>query len=83
MKRSRMRLSLGVSYTTESRVTFNLEYHLNQPAFTRADWSNWFASGTGRSAASPIARQLWYLRNYALDQQDPISRPRPSYAPIG
>jgi len=67
-------LSLGVSYTTESRVTFNLEYHLNQPAFTHADWSNWFASGNGHSAASPIARQLWYLRNYALDQQDPISR---------
>ena len=67
-------LSLGVSYTTESRVTFNLEYHLNQPAFTHADWSNWFAPGNGRGAASPIARQLWYLRNYALDQQDPISR---------
>jgi hypothetical protein len=66
--------SLGVSYTTESRVTFNLEYHLNQPAFTHADWSNWFASGNGRSAASPPARQLWYLRNYAADQQDPISR---------
>jgi hypothetical protein len=67
-------LSLGVSYTTESRVTFNFEYHLNQAAFTHADWRNWFASGIGRSAASPIARQLWYLRNYAADQQDPISR---------
>jgi hypothetical protein len=67
-------LSLGVSYTTENRVTFNLEYHLNQPAFTRADWNNWFASGYGRGGASPLARQLWYLRSYALDQQDPISR---------
>lgn len=67
-------LSLGVSYTTESRVTLNLEYHLNQSAFTHADWSNWFASGRGHNASSPIARQLWYLRNYALDQQDPMSR---------
>jgi hypothetical protein len=67
-------LSLGVSYTTENRITFNLEYHLSQPAFTRADWSNWFASGYGHGAASPITRQLWYFRNYALDQQDPISR---------
>jgi hypothetical protein len=67
-------LSLGLSYTTESRVTFNFEYHLNQPAFTHADWSNWFASGNGRSPASPLQRQLWYLRNYAADQQDPISR---------
>ena len=67
-------LSLGVSYTTENRITFNLEYHLNQSAFTHADWSNWFASGYGHGGASPLARQLWYLRNYALDQQDPISR---------
>ena len=67
-------LSLGVSYTTESRVTFNLEYHLNQSAFTHADWNNWFASGYGRSGKSPLALQLWYLRSYALDQQDPISR---------
>lgn len=67
-------LSVGLSYTTESRVTLNLEYHLNQPAFTHADWSNWFGAGNGRGAASPIARQLWYLRNYAADQQDPISR---------
>jgi hypothetical protein len=67
-------LSLGGSYTTENRITFNLEYHLNQPAFTHADWSNWFASGYGHGAASPITRQLWYLRSYALDQQNPISR---------
>ena len=67
-------LSVGASYTTENRITFNLEYHLNQAGFTHSDWINWFAVGRGRSAATPVARELWYLRAYALDQQDPISR---------
>jgi hypothetical protein len=67
-------LALGASYTTETRVTFNLEYHFNQAGFTRADWRNWFAVGLAHSAASPSVDELWYLRSYALDQQDPISR---------
>ena len=67
-------LAVGASYTTESRITFNFEYHLDQGSFTAGDWRNWFAAGRGRSAASPIAAALWYLRGYAQDQQDPISR---------
>jgi hypothetical protein len=67
-------LVLGASYTTQSRITFNLEYHLEQAGFTRSDWHNWFAAGGGRSAYAPIAEQLWYIRSYALDQQDPLSR---------
>lgn len=67
-------LSVGASYTTENRITFNLEYHFNQAGFTHMDWSNWFAAGRNRTAASPIVRELWYLRDYALDQQEQISR---------
>jgi hypothetical protein len=66
--------ALGASYTTESRITFNLEYHFNQAAFAQADWRNWFAVGRGHPATSPIVGELWYLRDYALDQQYPISR---------
>lgn len=73
--------ALGASFTTESRITFNLEYHFNQAGFARADWRNWFAAGEpysdrlpGRVAGSPVAGELWYLRDYALDQQYPISR---------
>lgn len=65
---------LGASYTTESRVTFNLEYHFNQAGFARADWRSWFAAGEGRPSNSPVVGELWYLRDYALDQQYPISR---------
>ena len=67
-------LAVGASYTTENRITFNLEYHLDQASFSAADWRNWFALGRGRSAASPIVAELWYVRGYAQDQQDPISR---------
>jgi hypothetical protein len=67
-------LSIGASYTTENRITFNLEYHLSQASFTHADWNNWFAAGRNRPAGSPIPDELWYLRDYALDQQLPISR---------
>jgi hypothetical protein len=67
-------LAVGASYTTENRITFNLEYHLDQSSFSAADWRNWFALGRGRTAASPIAAELWYVRGYAQDQQDPISR---------
>jgi hypothetical protein len=61
-------LAFGASYTTESRITFNLEYHFNQAGFARTDWRNWFVG------SSPVAGELWYLRDYALDQQYPISR---------
>jgi hypothetical protein len=67
-------LAFGASYTTESRITFNLEYHFNQAGFAQADWRNWFASGRGGLAGSPVVGELWYLRDYALDQQYPISR---------
>jgi hypothetical protein len=62
-------LSVGTSYTTEDKITFNAEYHLFQPGFAPGDWRNWF------SGSPPIgAAALWYLRGYAQDQQDPISR---------
>lgn len=60
-------LSTGFSYTTENKITINLEYHFDQASFTHADWRRWFAAGVP-------AGELWYLRGYAQDQQEPISR---------
>ncbi len=71
----RNELAAGASYSpTETKITFNLEYHLNEAAFSRRDWDNWFRAGTGSKSASPVAGQLWYIRDYALDQQEPLSR---------
>jgi hypothetical protein len=67
-------LAAGASWTIGSKVTLNLEYHFHQAGFTRQDWQDWF--DVGSSAASPpaLADQLWYIRGYAADQQEPNSR---------
>ena len=67
-------LALGLSYATETRVTFNLEYLYNQPGFTAADWNRWFTVGQAGSHDPAVAAELWYIREYALDQQQPVSR---------
>jgi len=66
-------LSVGASYTTQSRITFNLEYHFDQAAFSRRDWNNWFRIGSANAGSPGIPGELWYIRSYALDQQEPIS----------
>ena len=67
-------LSVGASYTTATKITFNFEYHFNQAGFSRADWNNWFGAGRDSGASSPVARELWFIRSYALDQQQQLSR---------
>ena len=68
-------LAAGASYTTDRpKITFNLEFNYNQAGFSGADWKRWFEAGRGTTAASPIARELWYIRAYALDQQEPLGR---------
>ena len=66
-------ISTGASYTTSAKVTFNLEYHYHEAGFSAQDWNNWFAAGQGQSASSPIAKELWYIRSYAVDQQEPLA----------
>jgi len=70
----RSQAAIGASYTTENKITFNLEYHYNGAGLSADDWSRWFAAGEGQSASSPIARQLWYVRAYAADRQEPLQR---------
>ena len=73
--RFRNQLVVGASYTTElPKITFNLEFHCNQAGFSSADWDEWFRIGSGTSPLSPIARARWYVRDYAADQQELMSR---------
>lgn len=67
-------LSIGASYTTTNKITFNLEYHLHQAGFSRQDWNNWFDIGRSQPGAFSIAKELWYIRAYALDQQVPLTK---------
>jgi hypothetical protein len=67
-------LAVGASYTTDlPKITFNLEFNYNQAGFSGTDWDNWFRVGSGGDR-SPVTRSLWYIRNYAADQQELISR---------
>ena len=65
--------SVGLSYATESRITFWLEYHFHQAGFSRHDWQGWFDTGLSPSGAS-LSAALWYIRAYALDQGVPMSK---------
>ena len=73
--RFRNELAVGASYTTAlPKITFNLEFHYEESGFSRRDWDQWFRTGNGSSAQSPISGALWYVRDYASDQQRLISR---------
>jgi len=61
----------GFSYTTTSKITFNLEYQLHQAGFSAADWRGWFAAAPRPGFADA---ERWYIRSYAGDQQEPIAR---------
>ncbi|HEV3061298.1 MAG TPA: hypothetical protein VGY48_23825, partial [Vicinamibacterales bacterium] len=67
-------LSVGGSFSTRPKLTLNLEYHFHQAGFDKRDWERWFTAGEGTTSASPAARELWFIRSYALDRQDPLTR---------
>ena len=77
-KRFRNQLAVGASYTTESKLTLNLEYHYNEAGFSRSDWDRWFALGDSlsppRRPGSNLSQELWYIRGYASDFQEPLYR---------
>ena len=71
----RSQVAAGASYTTAlPRITFNLELLYSEAGYTGTDWDEWFRSGGGAGALSPLPGALWYVRQYAADQQDLISR---------
>ncbi|HXP96624.1 MAG TPA: hypothetical protein VN809_07925, partial [Telmatospirillum sp.] len=65
-------LALGASWTGSEKVTVNAEYHLHQAGLSRRDLRDWFAS-SARGAPS-LANELWYVRSFAADQQNPLVR---------
>jgi hypothetical protein len=66
-------VAIGASLTASTKITFNLEYHFHEAGFSGQDWSNWFSAGRGQPGSSPIAQELWYIREYAQDQQEPLA----------
>jgi hypothetical protein len=67
-------LSVGGSVSTRAKLTLNVEYHFHQSGFDKRDWDRWFTAGEGRTSASIAARELWFIRSYAVDHQEPLTR---------
>ena len=65
-------VSVGASYTTESKITFNLEYHFHQAGFSGSDWRDWL--DVGALHIPPLDAELWYIRAYGADQQEPLAK---------
>lgn len=64
-------LAIGASYASQSGVDFNLEFDYHQAGFSDADWHNWFGAA---NAVNPPVSELWFIRGYAADQQEPMAR---------
>jgi hypothetical protein len=67
-------VAFGASYATASKVTTNLEYHFHEAGMSRQDWRNWFDTGRSVSGNAGARGQLWQIRNYAVDRQEPLSQ---------
>lgn len=64
-------VSVGAAWTIAAmKLTLNAEYHYHEGGFSRAAWRSWFDAGAG---APQAARQLWYVRRYAKEQQEPLT----------
>jgi hypothetical protein len=63
-------VSLGAYWNGEDKETISLEYNFHQAGFGKSEWRDWFALGADPANAS----LMWFLRGYAGDRQDPISR---------
>ena len=67
-------VAAGASWTIASKIALNFEYHFHQAGFTHEDWRNWFDIGSSPTSWPAIAGEFWYIRGYANDQQEPMSR---------
>jgi hypothetical protein len=66
-------VAAGFSWTVATAATLNFEYHLHEAGFGRRDWRRWFDVGSAPGAPPGAAGELWYVRGYASDQQEPVS----------
>jgi hypothetical protein len=66
-------LAAGASWTIATAATLNVEYHFHDAGFSRGDWKNWSRIGSAAGAPPAVTGELWYVRGYALDQQEPVA----------
>lgn len=64
-------LAVGASWTSAAKVTLNLEYHYHQAGLSPQQERDWFTIGASQPNVLPVAGELWYIRAFAGDQQQP------------
>jgi len=62
-------LVLGASWTSNFNLMINLEYHFHQAGFDAEDFNRWV---TLSAANSDLASEMWFIRQYADDQEEPL-----------
>jgi hypothetical protein len=65
-------LAVGGSYTTETKVSFILEYDFHEAGLTSSQLHNFYTQAAAGNAAAGQA--MWLVRDYANDQQQPLGR---------
>lgn len=66
--------ALGFSWTSAEKITLNLEYHYHQAGLSGTDLRRWFAVGSAQQNNPAVTGELWFIRGYASDQQEPLTR---------
>ncbi len=70
--RFRSDLAAGGSWAASAaKLTINAEYHYHQSGFDHSQWRRWFVAGDSSPTA---AASLWYIREFANDQQQPMTQ---------
>lgn len=64
--------ALGFSWTSETELVANIEYHHNGAGMNGDQWRRWFADGA--SGRGGLRGRLWSVRGLARDRQEPASR---------
>lgn len=67
-------VAAGLSWAIATKVTLNVEYQFHQAGLDREDWRNWYDLGGAAGAPAALTSELWYLRAYANDQQEALTR---------
>lgn len=60
----------GTWSSSAAKISLSAEYHFHHGGLSPRDWRNWFDIGAANQAASP---QLWYVRGFANEQQEPAA----------
>jgi hypothetical protein len=63
-------VSAGAYWNGEDKETLSVEYNFHQAGLSSGQWHDWFDLGSDPALAS----LMWYLRGYASDRQDPMTR---------